>query len=78
MFADQAVRDLRPTKVDEENLGPATAHYGNIPPNLVIPTGAYPDFLHAELATPTYAPFRRERCMRMANAHNVDRKSGGA
>jgi hypothetical protein len=33
---------------------------------------------HAELATSTYAPFRRERRMRIANANKFDRKSGGA
>jgi hypothetical protein len=33
---------------------------------------------HAELATSTYAPFRRERRMKMASANKFDRKSGGA
>jgi hypothetical protein len=33
---------------------------------------------HAELATSTYAPFRRERRMRIANSNEFDRKSGGA
>jgi hypothetical protein len=33
---------------------------------------------HAELATSTYAPFRKERRMRIANANKFDRKSGGA
>jgi hypothetical protein len=33
---------------------------------------------HAELAASTYAPFRRERRMRIANANKFDRKSGGA
>jgi hypothetical protein len=33
---------------------------------------------HAELAASTYAPFRRERRMRIANANKLDRKSGGA
>jgi hypothetical protein len=33
---------------------------------------------HEELATSTYAPFRRERRMRIANANTFDRKSGGA
>jgi hypothetical protein len=33
---------------------------------------------HAELASSTFAPFRRERRMRMANANKFDRKSGGA
>jgi hypothetical protein len=31
---------------------------------------------HADLATPRYAPFRRERRMRIANANKFDRKSG--
>jgi hypothetical protein len=33
---------------------------------------------YAELATSTYAPFYRERRMRIANANKLDRKYGGA
>jgi hypothetical protein len=33
---------------------------------------------YAELTTSTYAPFRKERRMRIANANKFDRKSGGA
>jgi hypothetical protein len=33
---------------------------------------------YAGLTTSTYAPFRKERRMRIANANKFDRKSGGA
>jgi hypothetical protein len=33
---------------------------------------------YAELATSTYAPFCRERRMRIANANKLDRKYGAA
>jgi hypothetical protein len=50
-----------------------------LPINLVIPTGAYPDFLLSQLsATATYATLRKERRMNSINASNLYRKSGVA
>jgi hypothetical protein len=44
----------------------------------VIPTEAYPDFLARSPVEAKYAPFRRERRMKFAEATNFHRKSGGA
>jgi hypothetical protein len=44
---------------------------------IVIPTGAYPDFLTL-LATTTCAALRRESRMQLLNSTALDRKSGAA
>jgi hypothetical protein len=45
---------------------------------IVIPTGAYPDFLLAMLARTTGAVFRKGNRMKLINGTTLDRKFGGA
>src|ERR1700733_9521613 len=72
------VMGLRPTQGNEKRLGPASALYGTVTLSLSSRPKRTRISCHAELATSTYAPFHKERRMRLAKANKFDRKSGGA
>jgi hypothetical protein len=69
---------LRPTQGNEKRLGPASTLYGTVTLSLSSRPERTRISCHAELATSTYAPFHKERRMRLAKANKFDRKSGGA